>query len=518
MRKIKVQKNIVMSIIILIIVFFVSIYTLSRTDYVISENLFIGVMVGLLILTIIGIITIVKIFKSNNIKPEKALLCIIIPFCIIITVAMPVGRGHDEYMHWIKAFEVSEGRFISKIDNEKKQSVATVPENVQNIVKERQHGIYKYVDNIPLLQEKINYDNYIQIPNQNAAAYCFVQYIPEVLGILIGKVITQNPLLSAYISRIANIVTCTMLMYFAIKLIPFGKNILLILSIIPIVIEGFSTISPDGITIAICALFISYTMYIAFDKNKKCGAKEMLILTTLGAIVSLCKIVYMPLIFLAIIIPKEKFKSKKNKIFYLTIIIGIGVICNLIWLGFGSMALLSTNTNTYAGTEQNGTVIKVMSILSNPIMYLQKLFYTIGVKGNQYFLSLFGGQLEWAETIRMDFIPYIICGISIITAISEHDLKDKLNKYQKIIILFIILVITILIFTSLFIQWSENNLNYIDGVQGRYFLPILPLVLILINGIKVNSKYTTLDITKLICISSIIVQLYTLTALLAEHL
>ena len=118
----------------------------------------------------------------------------------------------------------------------------------------------------------------------------------------------------------------------------------------------------------------------------------------------------------------------------------------------------------------------------------------------------------------MDFIPYIICGISIITAISEHDLKDKLNKYQKIIILFIILVITILIFTSLFIQWSENNLNYIDGVQGRYFLPILPLVLILINGIKVNSKYTTLDITKLICISSIIVQLYTLTALLAEHL
>ena len=518
MKKIKVQKNLVIPIIILIIVFFVSIYTLSTSDYVISKNSFIGVMVGLLILTIIGIIAIIKIFNSNIIKPEKALLCIIIPFCIIITFAMPVGRGHDEYMHWIKAFEVSEGRFISKIDNEKKQSVAIVPEKVQNIINERQHGVFKYVDNISLLEERIDYDNYVLVPNQNAAAYCFVQYIPEALGILIGKVITQNPLLIAYTARIANIVTCTILMYFAIKLIPFGKNILLILSIIPIAIEGFSTISPDGITISICALFISYTMYIAFDKNKKCGTKEMLILTMLGAIVSLCKIVYMPLIFLAIIIPKEKFKSKRNKIFYLTIIIGIGVICNLIWLGFGSLALLSTNTNTYSGTEQNGTVIKVMSILSNPIMYVQKLFYTISVKGNQYFLSLFGGQLEWAETIRIELIPYIICGISIITAISEHDIKDKLNKYQKIIILFIILVITILIFTSLFIQWSDNNLEYIDGVQGRYFLPILPLVLILISEIKISSKYTTLTITKLICISSIIVQFYTLTALLAEHL
>ena len=32
--------------------------------------------------------------------------------------------------------------------------------------------------------------------------------------------------------------------------------------------------SPDGLTIAICALFIAYTLYVAFDKNKKCGTKE----------------------------------------------------------------------------------------------------------------------------------------------------------------------------------------------------------------------------------------------------
>ena len=56
------------------------------------------------------------------------------------------------------------------------------------------------------------------------------------------------------------------------------------------------------------------------------------------------------------------------------------------------------------------------------------------------------------------------------------------------------------------------------GVQGRYFLPILPLMLFLLGGLRIETKYSSQAVTKLICISGIIIQLYTLTALLAVHL
>lgn len=369
-----------------------------------------------------------------------------------------------------------------------------------------------------MLDEKLDYNRTTLYGIQNSAAYCFVQYMPEVIGIWIGKLITQTPILIAYIARFTNMLICIAIMYFAVKLIPFGKNILLLFSIIPIAIEGFTTMSPDGLTIAICALFIAYTLYIAFDKNKKCGTKETIILTIIGAIVSLCKVVYMPLIFLCLIIPKEKFNSKKERIISTSIILSVGIILNLIWLAFGSKILLSSNTNTYVNSNENGTIIKLTALLSNPLLYVQKLFYTIGTKGHEYFLSLFGGQLEWSEIVKIEIVPYIVCGITLLATITDEKLKVSFKKYQKVIIFLIVLVITVLIFTSLYIQWSDNELKYIDGVQGRYFLPILPLILILVAGIKLKSNYTNTEITKLIFISSFIIQIYTLTAVMAVHL
>lgn len=533
MKKINIPKLLSIPIVILIIVLYIAIYTITSSNYVVEKNILIFVILGLFILIILGIIAIVKIYYKTEIKPEKALLFIMIPFCILILCAIPVGRGHDETIHWIKVFEISEGTLISPIDSETGISTAFLPAGVEEIVKERKYGEFRYVDNIPLLNNKLNYNERIKIENPRAESYCFIQYIPEVAGILIGKLITQNPLLLAYMARIGNIITCTIIMYFAIKLIPFGKNILLILATIPIAIEGFATISSDGITTSICALFIAYTFYIAFDKNKKCGKKEVLILAIMGAVLSLCKIVYMPLIFLTLIIPKDKFKSKKSKIISIFIIVILGLVCNFMWLGY---KFLPTIVNS-ANVESNDTLEKILTIITNPVEYVQKILYTIGYKGSNYFITLFGGQLEWNETIKIEIIPYAIGIIATIIAMSQDNNKYKLTKFQKTIILLIVLTIILLVFTALYTTWSNKRLNYIDGVQGRYFLPILPLVLILISNLKIklvclnsNAKEANLEKTKnykflsgvsqtkLLCISSIIIQLYTVTALLAEHL
>ena len=508
----------IIAIITIIIVLLVSIYTLSIADRAISQNELIIIQIIFTIFTILAIIIMAKIYNIKNIRPEKVLLIIMPIFCILLSVAIPFGRGHDEIMHWYKAFEISEGQLTTPINKENRISVSILPDGVQKTIVERSEGVFKYVDNISMLSEKMNYNEKIIATNQNSTAYCFIQYIPEVIGILIGKLLTQTPILIAYFTRFINMIFCTIIMYSAIKKIPFGKNILLLLAIIPIAIEGFTTSSPDGLTIAISALFISYTFYVAFDKNKICGTKETIILTIIGAIVSLCKIVYMPLIFLVLIIPKEKFNSKKERIISMLIILSIGVILNLVWLFFGSIALLNTNTNTYVGTNQNGTLIKITTLLSNPLVYLQKMMYTFGLRFNQYFLSLFGGQLEWAEVIKIEIIPYIIFIIAIIATFSDEKLKITLKKYQKIIMFLIVLIIIALIFTSLYIQWSDNELPYIDGVQGRYFLPILPLILFLVAGLKIKTSYKNQDITKLICISSFIIQLYTIANVMAEHI
>ena len=111
MKKVKIP--LVIAIIILIIVFFNSIYVLVNADREITDNVLGLIILGLLVITIISAIAIVKIYKKEEIKPEKALLIIMPIFCILFSIVMPIGRGPDELVHWYKAFDISQGNLIS---------------------------------------------------------------------------------------------------------------------------------------------------------------------------------------------------------------------------------------------------------------------------------------------------------------------------------------------------------------------------------------------------------------------
>lgn len=463
--------------------------------------------IAIILLETLLIFISVKICNKKEFKPEKALLYIAPIFCLIFSMVMPVGRGHDEYMHWIKAYEVSEGNFFTKIYDSR--SLAEIPEAVTHIIVERPGQVFKYTDNFMVLNEKIDNEVRVFRDNTNAATYCFVQYIPQATGIILGRIFTQIPLLISYFGRTFNMLVCILLMYYAIKNVPFGKNILLVLSMIPITIEAFATLSSDGITIAISCFFISYVLKMIFDKEVKCGTKQIITLTISGAILSLCKFVYLPIVFLALLIPKEKFKDKKEKAIAVTLILLVAILLNLLWLYYGSQVLVMTNPE--------GTTSKLSTILTNPVGYLQKVIFTFTNNFNNYFSSCFGGQLEWDEVVKMDIIPYIMFVLAIIATISENKLRNVFTKKQIIVIALIILAIAGLIFTSIFLQWTTNA-NEINGVQGRYFIPILPLILFLLGSMKLDTTYKYENITKFICIVGYIVMIYTAISIMAIHI
>lgn len=121
------RRTLIIAIIILIIVFINSIYVLCNSEKDITDTTLGFIILGLFIITIISAIFIVKIYKTKEIKPEKALLIIMPIFCILLSIVMPVGRGHDEYIHWLKAFEISEGTLITPIKAQNGIAVAELP-------------------------------------------------------------------------------------------------------------------------------------------------------------------------------------------------------------------------------------------------------------------------------------------------------------------------------------------------------------------------------------------------------
>lgn len=465
----------------------------------------------ILILMIIGTYIISTIiYYKNNMKIENIFLMIVPFVAIFFMITMPTFKNHDEYYHWLKAFEVSEGHFMTPIKDGVQGSL--MPGGTSEIFA---YGLNFGYQNIPeKLDIHLDDENKGILNTETAAVYSFVPYIPQAVGIIVARLVTDRAYLVTYGGRIVNMLVAIFMLYLAIKLMPFGKKILLIPALIPIAIEGFTSLSPDAMTISMSFLYIAYILNLAFGKKDKIELKEKVLLLLMSIIIALCKIVYLPLVGLILIIPKEKFKneSNKNKIINFLVIAGIATILNLAWLAVAGRYL--------SNFREGDSKLQVLLALQNPIKYIQNMLYTINYQGNNYLLTLFGSDLGWGELIKLyAIVPYDFIAIYLFTAVTDEELKGKFKKYQLVWMSLVVLAIIVLVITSLYVQWTVIGAEYIQGVQGRYFLPILPLVMILLGSVlKVNTTYKKDNINKFTAITILTLQIFTISTIMIGNL
>lgn len=411
-------------------------------------------------------------YDRGKIKVETVFLLTVPFFCILVTLAIPMSKGHDETIHGLRICEYAEGKWIS--NGEK----AHLEEGVINALDNKMS--YKEI----LENEKTYSTNTEEIEwGYRIAPYSPVNYFPQVVSVAVARLFTDNSLIHFYIARLANIISCMALLYLAIKIIPFGKNILFILSIIPIAIEGFSTLSADGMLVATSFLWIAYILKLREEREKKIGKKQIIGLSILAIIIALSKTLYIVLLPLLCMLPKEKFNSKKVKIGF---ILTICILCAILDLGWQLIGIQKEMVAEEIGKEHNAVSI----MISHPVIYMQKCAYTIIENLPQLLDGIFGGKIEWNEEITIPLFPTILLLYSIMISIKgEKEIIWK--KWEVLLIGGIILASILLIYTGMYVAWSPLYETTIHGVQGRYFIPIMPLIFLLFGRkFKDDSKTT----------------------------
>lgn len=448
-----------------------------------------------------------SLFIINQKKfDEKITFTILIPIiAIFFIVAMPVFKSHDEDAHWLRIYDISLGNFLTSTEygglfqeGATNYPAAVLPRAVYEIVDKSYEGSsFKEVFNI-----KLNEEDTVVYAMPTTAIYAPIQYLPQALGVAIARIFTNRPIIMAYAARLMNIIMSFTVLYFAIKFMPFGKKILLVIISIPIAMEGFTSLSPDAMTISFSFLFIAYLFHLAFEKkDEKITYKQVGIITILGCILALCKIVYLPIVGLVLLLPKTKFSSRKSQILHIIAIMVIAIIINLIWL--------SISTNYLAEYKEGRPIDQLEILISNPIVYLEKMIYSIDLNGAKYFLSMYGGEVGLNEYVNLNsIIPYMFFALSLIATFSNKEDRPNFTKYQIIILLLISIAVIGLIFTSLYLQWTKTDSESIMGIQGRYFIPILPLILLLLSSLKIKVDYSETTIIKWITVLILLMQIY----------
>ena len=277
------------------------------------------------ILAIYSFMVSLMIYERPNLKPEQVFLYVVPMFCLLFTIAMPISKGHDETIHWYKVYEQAEGRILGE------QGKVVLPKGVIGafVLENPKTKITNYSAIFENEDHTIN-NQYIEMESRTAT-YSPITYLPQIIGIKIGSLFTNNAIILAYIARISNIASCMFLLYMAIKKIPYGKNVIFLLSMIPIAIEGFSTISADGMAIASSVLLIAYVLKLREEKETPITNKQLIILGILSAIVAISKTVYLPIVGIIFLLPKEKFQSRKKQFLLFTIFAIVAWVVDVAW-------------------------------------------------------------------------------------------------------------------------------------------------------------------------------------------
>lgn len=473
--------------------------TLSFEIYYYSRYATIIFTVAIIAITIISILAL-YLLMFKNIKFEKLFVCTVLVLGLAYVFVIPMYRGHDEHAHFFKAYEISTGVFNTPIINE--HSITTIPSAFFDVLHEDYNTEERYInatyydDVIRSAGVEVDEENTITVGGEYMAVYSPLPYIPQALTIRIMSLFTDNLLIIFYMTRIVNLLVSVFLLYLAIKIIPFGKNIIFFIAIIPTTLSQIASVSPDALTITSSILFVAYLLKLIFGKDK-ITIKNIITLAVIGTVLGLCKIVYVPLALLTLLIPKEKYNKKRDRVLMCVLAVALPIIANLAWLGVASTHLSLIDNNKSDAQKLN--------ILSNPIEYLRICFYTLYHDFDLYLMQLFGGFMEHIEMVHVGWInviAYII--IFIIIVLFDKDIKDKLDKKMKITISIVLFIICGLIYTSIYMQWSTLKNYYINGVQGRYFIELLLPFMLVLGQNKLVKESGKINLVKVIVYSGVL--------------
>ena len=439
---------------------------------------FIQTIIILVVLTsIYGIYKLYKLSQGAEKRIKKewlfAGLALVIGVALVFVNAPQVR--YDEHAHFWRAYEIASGNIISRTTNE-------LPNSVTDLFMREDNSYPNKEINYETIQEKIgaelNEDEKTPFAVGATGSLTPISYIPQVIGVLIGRVLQLSPMIILYLGRLTNLLAYIALVFMAIKIMPSEKwkMIIMMIALFPMSMNLAATVSPDTVILGTTLLAISYAMHLKFE-TKEITYKHIILLGILCMIPTVCKIVYFPLCLLVLLLPHEKFESKTKRILSWVIIFAIVFIPYLVLNRIVSLGdyEIAIRTNM---TEQ------ILFTLSSIPRDFITLINTIYVEFSDYFFEMIGG---W-NTIQILSIVLFIMLLIAMYKTEENEKKLTFTKTDKVICWVIFIIEVLGVVAAMYLGWTQAQQTVVEGVQGRYFLPIIPLICILLSKNKLEWK------------------------------
>lgn len=415
----------------------------------------------------------------------------------IFILAVPPLQTPDEATHFLRAYQISEGKFIS-------QSVNGVtgdylPASIQktfNVLE--QGGPIQFQSNkkyshrqtkAALMDVPLNSSERQFYDISSAASYSPIAYLPQSVGIVLAKLFNSPVVVMLYIVRLFNLLFWVGMIYMAIRLFPWKKWAFAGIALLPMVVAQSASAGIDVVSVGSGALFLALICYV-YAKKVIITPRILAGITALATMMLLSKQVMIVLLPLLLLLRRSQFKSPRQ--YWISLFLGAGIPLVI----FAIWTLVVPEVSQSASQIQNGqnTTEQVKFIIGAPWQFAEALYYTFFFTWGDGIWTSLMGNFGWVDTpLPAMFIVagYLGLAIYLFTNYEPTTFGQIMSKWRRRLLIALALGYALLVCLAMYVLYSPLKYDIIIGIQGRYFFPVLFLlpIILLSSSIKVQKKW-----------------------------
>lgn len=418
----------------------------------------------------------------------------------------PLGSGNDDLSHYCRIYEISQGRLVSDVNG--RAVGGNLPKEAIELIrdlneKKTYSALFSTEDVGGGAEEFYNYSN--------TALYSPISYIPQVTGALIGRAIGASPIWIGTLARIFNLVFYILICLIGFKLMPRFKCFFLFLLLSPSIMSNATSLSADAFVVSLIFLFVAIILLLR-EERSVINWKHATVLCVVAILIAGCKITYLPVVLLILVLRRGNFKTKKFEILMKLMCVLFSVLVGIIWMKVASGLLVEHYS--LAGAQ-------VDYILRNPlhsiVVFVRTMLSSFASFAENMFSTSNAGLMYADRLILYSFVRWSFVILAVLALFNEAK-RCMLGRKERLYFWIISMLVIAAIAGALYVQWTPQHCgNKVDcdsiiGMQGRYFIPVAIVGVSAIGRIKHYMKRDAL----ILCFMAL--QLFTMTSMVTAFL
>lgn len=463
------------------------------------------------------------LFTGQKCPLHRMVFCFVLALGILFSMVLPPYSAPDEQFHINQSFTLASTIYNPYLPVAQSQIHSSLrrPSDVDVIVQDGETTVFTWqhiaknllTTNSDPFTHTQDYDEY-QVDSS------YTMYWISAFGVLAGFLLRLGFIPTLFLGRLANLVFFAFLAAWAVKRTPVAKAVFAAVALLPMTLHLAASYSRDSNLLALCLLFAALVLDLAFGPRENIGWKQLILPALAGLLIVPSKIVYFPLALLVFLIPAARLGrySKAVKGGFLALCLAVfffsaggQVILNdfvsgstQVAAGAASSSVSSEITapapsapessaqsaasapesseetaapQTEEAPVQDDSVCYTLPyILSHPLDTLELAIRSVVENGDHYVKTLIGGTLSYFDP-GVQIAWTWVAALMILLVLAWLQPGFELPVWAKALCLLIGLACCGLAVLGC-ISWTPTYYTTIYGLQGRYFLPVLGLLLL----------------------------------------